>query len=638
MSIYIKLYLLFFLVSACANQQVLAQNDGNKKAQELYLKADESFVFGRISDALRGFEAAVEADPNYLNAHLKLVELYQRYYREYDLAIEHYDKVIALDKTLFYAYFGKAQCYFFLEDYDKTIEFSNLYASKTEPQGKAKFENDLLLQSAQFAKNAKQNPVAFVPKNLGPKINSEQSEYYPSITADNEWLYFTVNDAKSRYPNEDIYAAKFENGEWQERKVLEKVNTQDYNEGAHSITQDGRYLFFASNRRDLNANGMMDVYIAKKVGDKWQSPVNMGRIINSRNWESQPIITADSKTIYFVRKSDDGIGGSDIYYSTIGEDGKFGEPMNIGAPINTMADEQRPYLHPDGKTMYFSSNGHPGMGESDIFKSTLNEDGTWSEPVNLGYPLNSKEDEYGLYVAADGKTGFISSDREGGYGQQDIYSFEMPELARPNIVVSVKGKVFDAENKEALKAGIKIIDVANGEVYKSLSSDNVSGEFLVTLPSGKNYIFQANATSYLPFSENFSLKNKAANSIYVIEAPMQKIEIGKEFILKNIFFDAGKFELQEESKTELNVLVAYMQENSTIKLEIGGHTDNDGTESANQLLSEKRAKAVYDYLLSQNISANSLTFKGYGESKPLVENNTAVNKARNRRTAFKIIE
>ena len=638
MSNYFKIILFSILLSACSNQQAIAQTDGNKKAQELYKKADEAYVFGRISEALTGFKAATEADPSFLTAHLRLIELYQKYYREYENAIIHYDKIIELDKKLHYAYFGKAQCYFSLENYDKTIEFANLYANKAELSASAKFETDLLINSAVFAKNAKQNPVTYNPINLGPNINSDQSEYYPSITADNEWLYFTVNDGKSKYPNEDIYVAKFENDEWQSRKIVDKVNTQDYNEGAHSITQDGRYLFFASNRREANSNGMMDIYIAKKVGENWQTPINMGRIINSRNWESQPIITADSRTIFYVRKSDDGLGGSDIYYSTFGEDGKFGAPINIGAPINTMADEQRPYLHPDGKTLYFSSNGHPGMGESDIFKSTLQTDGTWSEPINLGYPLNSKEDEYGLYVSADGNKGFISSDREGGYGQQDIYSFEMPENAKPNIVISVKGKVFDAIDNTAIKANIKIIDVATGETYKTLNSDDISGEFLITLPSGKNYILQANANKYLPFSENFSLKNKSPNSIYTIEAPLQKNEIGKEFILKNIFFEAAKFELQEESKTELNILVKYLEENPSMKIEIGGHTDSDGTETANQVLSEKRAKAVYDYIISQNIAIDRLSYKGYGESKPIVNNDTTENKAKNRRTAFKIVE
>jgi len=635
---FLKFFCLLILLSACSSQQIVAQNNGNKKAQILFQKADEAFVFGRYNEALEGFEAAIKEDPKYTNAYLRLVELYQNYYKEYQKAIDQYLQIIEIDSSLNYAYFAMAQCHFYLEEYDKTIEFAKLYASKKELVGKEKFDNDLLINSALFAKNATQNPVAFEPVNLGPNINSEKSEYYPSITADGEWLYFTVNDVKSRYPNEDIYAAKFENGVWKERKIVERVNTQEYNEGAHSITQDGRYLFFASNRKDMYASGMMDIYIAKKIGEKWQKPVNMGRIINSRNWESQPVISADSKMIFFVRKSDDGFGGTDIYYCTFGSDGKMQAPVNIGEPINTMGDEQRPYLHPDGKTLYFSSNGHPGLGQSDIFKSNLQEDGTWSTPINLGYPLNSKEDEYGLYVSADGEKGFISSDREGGYGQQDIYSFEMPKSAKPNIVLSVKGVVYDANTNTPLKANVKIIDIESGVEYKSINSDQISGEFLVTLVADKNYILQSNADDYLPFSANFSLKGASSKGLFKVEAPMQSIAIGNEFILENIFFDAGKYTLKEVSKTELNVLVSYLLAHPSLKIEIGGHTDNDGTELANQELSEKRAKAVYDYLINQNISSDRLSYKGYGESQPITTNDSVENKAKNRRTAFKIMD
>ena len=471
---------------------------------------------------------------------------------------------------------------------------------------------------------------------MGPNVNSEKAEYFPSITADNEYLYFTVNDESDRYPNEDIYASKFEDGAWQTRTPIVGVNGAESQEGAHSITQDGRYLFFASDRYQDN-QGRFDIFIAKKVGDTWKSPVNIGSTINTRYWESQPVISADSKELFLVRKSSDGLGGSDIYVCTIQENGRFGAPVNLGNVVNTPGDEQRPYLHPDGKTLYFASNGHPGMGKADVYKSIRQDDGSWSKPINLGFPINTNDVEYGLYVAADGKSAYISSDRSGGFGDMDIYSFELPVNARPNFVARVKGTIKDASSGESVKADIKIVDIATGKAYKTLSSDELNGSFLITLPSGKNYVYQATASGYLPYSNNFSIASQGQDQLIILEALMQKVEKGKEFVLRNIFFDTNAFALMESSKAELDIFVDYLKKNDDLFLEIGGHTDSDGGEAANMELSEKRAKSVFDYVVSQGVPASRLTYKGYGESHAIVPNDSAENKAKNRRTAFKVL-
>ena len=629
-------YLTFIVLISCSSQRSLAQTDGSKKAQEIYAKANEDLVFGRYQEALNGFELAVKTDPSYINAHLQIANLYQNLYNLYDQAVGHYEAVIKLDKTLYKSYYEAGQCYLSMLDYVNAEKNTSLYLEKAELSANGKWQANLLMESIKFAKAAVMNPVVYEPKNLGPSINSEKAEYFPSITADNEWLYFTINDMSQKYPNEDIYAAQFIDGQWQKRIPVEGVNGFDSQEGAHSITQDGRYLFFASDRMEGNL-GRFDLYIAKKVGDEWEKPMNMGNVVNTRHWESQPVISANSKQIFLVRKSNDGFGGSDIYVSNLGEEGKFGSPVNLGNVINTPGDEQRPYLHPDGKTLYFASNGHPGMGKTDVFKSILQADGAWSVPQNLGYPLNSVEMEYGLYVASDGKTAYIASDRAGGFGDMDIYSFIMPESARPALVLSVKGVVKDVTTLNGLKANIKIIEIESGEIYKTLSSDEINGSFLITLAAGKNYVYQATAEGYLPYSENFSLTLQNPKENLQLVALMQRIEQGKEFTLKNIFFDTGEYQLLEESKAELNLLVDFIKKDERLFLEVGGHTDSDGTIENNLVLSEKRAKAVQDYLISQGVAQNRLTFKGYGESAPLFPNDTAANKAKNRRTAFKVL-
>jgi outer membrane protein OmpA-like peptidoglycan-associated protein len=628
--------LLILLLNSCANTQVLAQTDGNKKAQEFYNQGIEAQVFAKYKESLAFFEQAIQADPKYVDAYLQACNLYQNLHLEYDKALHYYEVVIELDKTLHQSYFEAAKCALSLQNFEKAKLLAESYLQTTS-QGSTQYKDaQLLLKSIAFSKQAVANPVNFLLLNLGPNVNSDKAEYFPSITADNEFLYFTVNDETQRYPNEDIYAARYVSGKWEPRKAVSSVNGVNSQEGAHCITQDGRYLFFASDRQIDNL-GKFDIYLAKKVGDDWKQPANLGNVINSRYWESQPVISADSKLLFFVRKSNDGFGGSDIYMSKLSPETGFSLPVNLGSIINTSGDEQRPYLHPDGKTLYFASNGHPGLGKTDLFKTTLQEDGTWSEPVNLGYPINTEEVEFGLYVAADGKTAYISSSREGGYGDMDLYSFELPENARPEWVLSVKGKVFDAATNQGLKADIKIIELLSGEIYKTFSSDEINGNFLLTLPLGKDYIYQANAEGYLPFSESFSLSNANLSSLIYLEAPLEKVAKGKEFVLKNIFFDTNDFTLQEASKTELKILVNYLKKNITLYLEVGGHTDSDGVEAANLLLSEKRAKAVYDYLILQGVPSTQITYKGYGELSPMHPNDSPENKAKNRRTAFKVL-
>lgn len=630
-------YLLFVLLfSACSSQQGIAQIDGSKKAQEIYKVANDHLVFGRYAEATKAFEKAVEFDPEYINAHLQLANIYQNLYQEYENAILHYQAVIKLDPSLYKAYYEIGQCYFSIQDFDEAEKYAKDYRDNAELSENGKWQASLLVESIAFARNAVQNKVIYEPINLGPNVNSEKAEYFPSITADNKFLYFTVNDESSRYPNEDIYLAEFKDGEWQERIPVLGVNSHASQEGAHSITQDGRYLFFASDR-DLNNLGRFDLYIAKKIGDQWKSPVNIGNVVNTRHWESQPVISADSKELYLVRKSADGLGGSDIYVCTMMPSGGFGAPVNLGTPINTPGDEQRPYLHPDGKTLYFASNGHPGMGSADVFKSIRQDDGSWSKPVNLGFPLNSNETEYGLYVAADGKSAYISSDREGGYGDMDIYSFVLPDNARPQLITRVQGNIKDANTLKSLKADIKIVELETGKVYKTLSSDEIDGTFLITLPRGKNYVYQANVTGYLPYSENFTVEDEANDELITLEALMQKIEKGKEFVLENIFFETNAYELKENSKTELYILIDYLNAYPELFLEIGGHTDSDGSEGANLVLSEKRAKSVYDFLINEGVQSSRITFKGYGESQAIYPNDSVENKAKNRRTAFKVL-
>lgn len=613
------------------------QSQVNKKAEILYNQAVQ-YSFERKNDlAITTLQQAIKIEPTYLDANLKLAEIYQRIFFDYKKAIAVYEKIESITPENYLAIYNKTYCYFQVDDFLNAEKYGKKFLASEFAQGEPKRSIEQMLRNIAFSKTAIKNPVNVEFKNLGATVNSINDEYFPSVTSDNEILYFTQKQTNDTYPNEDIYVSEKQNGVWSKASKLGSSINSEMNEGAHCISASGKYLLFASDNYKNGNEGRIDIFIAKKQGNDWLTPANMGRNINTRSWDSQPVLSADSKQLFFVSDKKGGKGGSDIYVSNIAEDKKFGEATNLSTVLNTPFDEQRPYLHPDGKTMYFSSDGHPGFGGKDLFKSTLGENGIWSEPINLGYPINTKGDEFGIFVSADGQTAYISSDREGGFGGQDLYSFEMPEHLKPEKVSFVKGIVSSAKTNEAVLAIINIYDLETGTLYGSFSSDKVNGSFLSTILGGKNYAFEAEAKGFLPFSENVSLKDLKQNESFDFDIKLEPFAIGKEFVMKNIFFKTGEYELLETSKVELDYLVNFLTENATIKLEIGGHTDNVGSSSSNQILSEKRAESVKKYLILKGIENLRLSSKGYGDTKPMLTNDSEINKAKNRRTSFKIV-
>ncbi len=467
---------------------------------------------------------------------------------------------------------------------------------------------------------------------MGSEINTADDEYLPVATADESMLIFTrkINN------NEDFYKSVKLNGKWQTATYLsDHINTPEYNEGAQSISQDGKFLFFTGcNRPD--GLGRCDIYIAQKKGDDWGKPFDLSPPVNTPGWESQPSISADGRTLYFVSNRKGGYGGYDIWKSTLTDKG-WGEPENLGPNINTSFDEQSPFIHPDDSTLYFCSNGWPGLGGKDLFVSRLGKDGKWQKPENLGYPINTNGDENGLTLTAEGNNAFFSSNNLNGYGGFDIYTFELPPNLRPHVVTYVKGKVADAKTLQPLEAAVEIIDLQkNIPVYQDDSDPN-QGDFLATLTAGKNYGLNISKSGYLFHSENFSLVGHEAKNPFNISVLLQPIEIGNKVVLNNIFFDTNKFDLKPESLAELDKLVEFMTFNPTLHIEISGHTDNVGSDQANQILSENRAKSVYQYLINNKIDAGMLVYKGYGETQPIAPNDNEDGRKKNRRTEFKII-
>ncbi len=505
---------------------------------------------------------------------------------------------------------------------------------------------DLMIASCDFAVEAMASPVPFDPVNLGPGVNSEAPEYFPCITADSQTFLYTrlVKDNRVRGgKQEDFYVSQRTNSGWGQGEPVREINSA-FNEGAPTLSADGQMLIYTACESyggdwgPYYGLGSCDLFVAQRVGGRWMEVQNI-RPINSYDWDSQPSFSADGRTLYFIRgkHTGQGIRKQDIYYAQIQDDGNWSKPKRIPGEVNTPFEEESVMIHPDGETLFFSSNGHPGMGGLDIFMSKKQPDGSWGTPVNLGYPINTGGDENSLLVDAAGVAAYFASDREGGYGDLDLYSFELPENVRPKAISYVTGEVYDRVSLRKLQAKVEVIDLESGQVVTEAYSDPETGRFLTVLPPGKDYAFNVARPDYLFFSQNFSLKNVEAGERIDLDAPLEKMKPGSKIVLNNVFFDTNSDVLKETSKAELNKLATMMEQTPSLKIEIGGHTDNVGSDQDNQSLSERRAASVVSYLVSKGIAQDRLTSAGYGETQPVASNETDAGRAQNRRTEMKIL-
>ncbi|HWY38124.1 MAG TPA: OmpA family protein [Bacteroidia bacterium] len=620
----------------------------NKKAIKHLEEGHTCYETHKDAEAEKHFLKAIEEDKNFVEPHIAIAYLYMEQNKKKE-GIYHLQEAVNLNPQYF------PRCYFDLalaqlmsglyEDAQKNLE-SYLKFERINPTTKEQAQ--FYLKTAKYSAEAVKKPKPFNPVNLGPGVNSPDYEYFPSITADGKTLVFTRNFRKDGMnAQEDFFVSKKTGQTWENATPLKEVNSNG-NEGAPSISADGQYMFFASclnvfgNYGDETRKGFgsCDIFFAQQSNGKWVKPINIGPPVNTANWETQPSFSSDGKTLYFIRgmvvRGD--IKEQDIYMSEIGADGRFSTPVKLGSNINTPGKEESVYIHPDNQTLYFSSDGHPeNLGGLDIYMSKKQADGSWGPAINLGYPINTFNDENSLLVDPSGKIAYFASDREGGFGGLDLYGFELPADVRPNPITYVKGKVFDANTKEPLESNVELIDLEiQKTVVKSFSNSN--GEFLTVLTADKNYLVNVNREGYLFYSDNFSLKNSKADfdKPFILEIPLQPIDTGISIELKNIFFDVDKFDLKPESKAECEKLVSFLKQNPKLRIEISGHTDSDGNKKANQVLSQNRAKAVFDYAVAAGIAAQRLTFKGYGDSRPKVPNTSPENKAMNRRTEIKI--
>lgn len=636
-----KLALSILAISFIA-QQVVAQNATfsikNAKAIELYNKATESYERYDLESTEKYLEQSVNKEPKFIEAYLMLSQVYNEM-RLVDKAIDATNKAIAINPDFYpNAYFNLGMLFLYKGEYlqsksefDKFLGYKNISAKIKKVAEKRK-------ACCEFALHAIQNPVPFNPINLGPNINSSLDEYWPSLSADENTLVITANIPKDTLSDQVIHnrqedffiSHRNSDGQWEKVKPIGKPINTPFNEGAQSIAADGKKMYFTVCR------GVCNIFSSTLTPDgTWSIPTRLSTINSNKFSNKQPSISPDGRTLYFVSNRPGGYGNYDIWKSNLNDDGTWSSPENLGSTINTEGEEQSPFIHFDNQTLYFASDGHIGMGGLDLYVSKISSDGSWSEPKNLGYPINTYRDEDGLIVNAQGTTAYYSSSRIAENGR-DIYTFNLNPEVRPIPASYLTGTTKDAATGFPVKANFSLIDLdSKHEIMKSLSSDD--GEYLVCIPTEKSYALYASATGYLFYSDHFDMKG-----IHSIEKPFRKdilldpIKINQTMIMRNIFFDTDSSVLKSESIVELNRLVDFLTLNKTLLIEIGGHTDNHGLDSYNQLLSEKRAKAVVDYLIAHQIASERLKWFGYGRLKPIADNNTEEGRAQNRRTEVKI--
>lgn len=624
-------------------------------------EGDKFYYQDLFDDAAKEYEKAVDIAPNSFDANFKMGLALERGVRPAD-CLRYFEKAQEIkpkgEEELIYLLarglqlnyrFDEAVKYYTLAQKDKNVHkaYNKRIVDKSLYINEEKIA--ALIKQCEYGKKIVLAPLDIEIHNLGPNINGKFPDYVPVINGDESILIFTSRREGSKDPYtghhyEEVYVsvrdttAKNSDNVWSPAKNIGKtINSANRNESAVSMSADGKILYIYDEK---------DLFYCTLEGKEWSKPQPLIEV-NSKYWETHCSIANDGKTLYFTSDRPGGKGGLDIYYCEKQSDGKWGTPKNM-SELNTEFDEEAPFIHPDGISLYFSSRGHTTMGGYDIFKSVRDANGKWSTPENIGFPINTAADDVYFVLSADKKQAYFSSAREDSYGDKDIYVLKMPEpkvlvtvdnTNKPVVVTTiVKGRITNERTGTPLEADIIFKDIETNATITTLRSD-ANGNYTSPLPSGRKYSFIVTKTDYNAYNENFELPISTESKEYTKDAKIKSFKVGTKVVLRNIFYDYDKYELRPQSKEELNRLANIMTEYPHIKIQINSHTDADGAVTKNQILSENRAKSVVDYLVKEKgVDAKRLQYKGFGETAPIDVNTTPEGMQNNRRTEFEVIE
>ncbi len=620
------LFLGLSILMCCNVVSVQAQNDA--AAKKLYDKAIAAIENRQFEESVQLLNESLQKDSNYIYSYLTLFQV-QLELKHNNEAINVFEKGLQKDTAAFIPYFVKyASAYASMGNYQKAYDVLQPI-SNTAPSYLQQKITDLL-KICSYAIQHPADPIIKVT-NVGDSINTSAAEYFPTVTVQDSLFLFM---RRNSYKREDFYASTITpSGFTKAQPLSDSLNLAD-KKGSPSLSSNLQTLYFAADYAE-RGYGRYDIYKVDKTKTGWSTPKNLGQNINSDFWESAPSISPDGQALYFCSNVPGGFGGIDIYVSYKNEKGGWEEAVNLGPTINTAGDEQTPFIHADNKTLYFASSGWPGYGGSDLFMSRKKIDGTWSKPINLGYPINTIDNEGSIAVASDGTQGYIASDRADSRGGLDIYKVVLSKNTRANKTYYLKGLITDAASQKTIAGTVRLVDPTDTASYMQVNVDT-TGAFVLALPYFDSLGIQVNSPNHeyasILMSED-SLTKIAGATLHFNLAAIQK-QFTKNF--KNVFFEINAARLKSNSNVELNALASYLQNTPTANILIEGHTDNSGNAAANLTLSTKRADAIAQYLINKGITKTRIRTIGYGASKPIADNTTEAGRAQNRRTSFTI--
>ena len=626
----------FILIPCTLHAQWYNPEKVNKKAKAIYLEAYDLASEGAYLKSLKKLDQAIKIYPNYVEAFLSRAGIFADL-KNYDSSVVNFRTAFSLDSIFCDEYqlpysISLAGIGRFDEALIRVKNFLDNEDLNEQSKKSGKYRLSTYAFALAYKKNHSIDDYNFELINLGDSLNSNSLEYYPSLTIDGKKMIFTrrVQD------DEDFYESDLMNNKWTKAVPAPgKINT-NLNEGAQNISQDGNWLIFTGCNYP-EGFGSCDLYISYKTKNGgWSEAENLGSTINTSAWESAPSLSPDKKDLYFSSTRTGGYGARDLWVTHRLQNGKWSTPENLGPDVNTPGDESCPFMHSDNQTIYFNSNGHKGYGTTDLFLTRKDTSNHWGKPENLGYPINTIDDEASVIVAADGITAYCASDRKEKNAGLDLYTFKLRRDIQASKTLWVNGNVFDINTKQGLPCTITLTELNSAKQISSIQTDE-SGNFLITLPTSKNYSLNINRKGYLFYSDNFSLIDNKVDSFFNLKIPLQPIEKGAAVVLKNIFFDSNSDLLKKESEIELDKFISLLNENPNLKIQISGHTDNVGKKIDNQKLSLNRANAVVKYFVSKGIKAIRLSAVGFGDTKPIADNDTEQGKNNNRRTEINVI-
>ena len=625
----------FLLLSTLSFAQTPPQSN-NPKALKKYNEALVALEDNRSADGIALLGNALQIDSNFIDAYLSLAGALGNT-KQYKKAVTVYERARLKDSIYFIPYLLPYSINLAgLGQFEEALAAINQFVTLDGLSGRSLKAAQYRIKTFEFAVSGPQKnknaSYVFAPKNLGDSVNSRFSEYYPSVTVTDDALVFTRRTGNAR---EDFMLSGIPHKDsFNKAAPLDGDINLEPRKGAITVSQDGDWLFFAADIAGAGVGGF-DIYKSVYTPTGWSEQENLGDSINTDFWESSPAISPDKRALYFSSTRPGGYGGADLYVSYLKPNGRWTEATNMGPSVNTAGDELAPFIHADNQTLYFTSDGLPGYGGSDLFVLKKLSNGKWGTPENMGYPINTIENEGSLAVAADGYTAYYASDREDSRGGLDIYSFTLPAHARPYKTIYVKGNITDLLTKKGLPANLELTDNATGTIINKVQTDEL-GHYFITLPEGKDYTFTVNRKGYLFYSSAYALSGAAPDSTYIKNIALEPIKLASNFVFTQVLFDNNSYALLPASLPELNKLVQILEENPGMHIQISGHTDNIGKAADNLTLSTSRAKAIVQYVSSKGIATERLTYKGFGSSEPIATNETAAGRALNRRTSFTI--